>query len=344
MRNYANRPGDIDETPGGDSFLDIVANIVGILVLLVVVVGVRAGQEVLEPVEEVAKLQTEELKQVLHNKTRKIQSTYQDSKRLAAQLGNTLDEIELRNQTREELAYYIATLKEELKQEREKLSANDRRTYELGNQITQLEIELEKLTSEQLALAGNLQEPLSEEIYFDPTPIVHSQVEDQIMLRLKDGRITYLPMDELYEEFARNRGDLRNQLSRQRGRKAMIQMNYGPLEGFLIRAIFGFQTVTSGGSVYQQASLVVARLEEQGVTRSEAVESLLEPGSPLTTRLEKINPRETVITLVAYPDSYAELPEVEKKLRQRGYQVAKALQEAGEPIEFSPNGRSTVLQ
>ena len=344
MRKYANPHENSDETPGGDSFLDIVANMVGILILLVVVVGVRAGQQVLEPIEKQPELKTAELKKSLQSKARIIKASYNKGLKLASQLGITQGEIELRNESREELAIYLETLKAEIKQERESLNANDRRTYELGNQIAQLELAIEELSSEHLALTSNDQETETEAIYFDPTPIIRSEVEDQIMLRLRDGQVTYLPMDELYGEISRGRAALRNQLSRQMGSEAMIQMDYGPNEGFLIHVIFKIQTVSNGGSVYRQSSVVVARLEEQGVARSDSIDSFLEPGTPLTTRLSQIDPKQTVVTLITYPDSYGELPEVEKRLRENGYQVAKALQRADEPIEFSPQGRSTMLQ
>ncbi len=344
VRKFVNQVDYAEETPGGDSFLDIVANMVGILILLVVVVGVRAGQQVIQPAEKYPELQTAQLKEALQKKTRVIKSSYDKGLKMASQLGITKGEIELRNKLREELAYYLETLKAEIQQERETLSAYDRRTYELGNQIAQLELELEQLSSEQIALTSNRQDSEAEAIYFDPTPIIRSEVEDQIMLRLQAGSITYLPMDELYAEFARDRTALRNQLSRQMGREAMIQMKYGPIEGFMIRTIFNFRTVTANGSVYQQASLKLARLEEQGKTRTDSIDTFLEPGTPLSIRLGQIDPTETVVTLITYPDSYGDLPEVEQKLRENGYQVAKALQEADEPIEFSPNGRETMLQ
>ena len=53
-----------DSTPGHDSFLDIVSNIVGILIILVMVTGVRAKNykpenERTEPNRELEAIQTE---------------------------------------------------------------------------------------------------------------------------------------------------------------------------------------------------------------------------------------------------------------------------------------------
>ena len=48
MRMRFRRRARQDQAPGEDSFLDIVANLVGVLIILVVVVGAKAGSKIHE--------------------------------------------------------------------------------------------------------------------------------------------------------------------------------------------------------------------------------------------------------------------------------------------------------
>jgi hypothetical protein len=70
----------------------------------------------------------------------------------------------------------------------------------------------------------------------------------------------------------------------------------------------------------------------------------VQAGSQLLSRLDLVDPKKTVVTLITYPDSFDVLPQLEKELRERGFRVAKSLQRAGKPIAFSPGGKRTVLQ
>ncbi len=58
MSRYRRRGSSSTEAPGQDSFLDIVANLVGILIILVMVVGARARQALQQVAETPA---TEEI-------------------------------------------------------------------------------------------------------------------------------------------------------------------------------------------------------------------------------------------------------------------------------------------
>jgi len=99
-----------DTLPGHDSFLDIVANLVGILIILVVVVGAQAGAALVPAApsesttaslqaktEELAKqLETEKLKSLSLNDDRaKLEANIQ-TEELQAEEGNVLSEAQAR--------------------------------------------------------------------------------------------------------------------------------------------------------------------------------------------------------------------------------------------------------
>lgn len=337
-----------EEMPGGDSFLDIVANIVGILVLLVVVVGVRAGRQVaiVTQVETVDHEQViEEAKAAIHD----AMLNRQDVTQLLEQAILSQAESTLRNQVRDELATYVATLRSELDAEREHLSVNDRRTFDTHNQLAQAQLELEKLARKQVSLIAADTGPEIEQIEFEPTPIVRERVKEEVLLRLEADRVVFLPLDELKQELEYGMANIRNMLSSASGDEASIERLVGPIDGFALRCLFTRRIVQRPEGTMIVGGLKVARLEPQaglygeGPT-TESIEEAMRAGSRLLSRLDRVDPKKTVITLITYPDSFDVLPQLEKELRERGFRVAKSLQRAGKPIAFSPGGKRTVLQ
>ncbi len=343
MRRGGRNQEEQDETPGGDSFLDIVANIVGILVLLVVVVGVRAGRQIIMPppvaVEDTTAMEAE-TEQIL----RKLRVEQQEISKMAQQAELSSKESLLRDEARLDLALYIEKLRQEIADERSQLTESDRRSYEIGNQLAQARLQLESLTREQIVLTSNTDSEEAEPIYFDPTPIIRERVTEEVMLRLKEDQLVYLPMEELRDELSRDIASIRNSISSEAGAEVLLERRVGPVEGFTLRTLFGTKRSTTPQGVVQQTQLVVARLEEQGNLRAEGIDALADPLSHIASKLAEIDPKKTVVTLVVYPDSFDKLPEFEQAIRERGYRVAKALQREERPIEFSPSGRTTKLQ
>ena len=134
------RPNDAEETPGGDSFLDIVANIVGILVLLVVVVGVRAGREVFVPPTETEESDSKTLAAIeeqIELALRRVRLDRDEISELRDRVVAASLEADRRTQERDEATLYVTTLRAELDEAAEGLSENDRRSLEASNAIAQ---------------------------------------------------------------------------------------------------------------------------------------------------------------------------------------------------------------
>src|SRR6185369_4809501 len=89
-----------DQMPGQDSFLDVITNIVGILILLVLVVGLRSSRSVHESRSNAAADQTQaqdQLKQA-YNKALTTELNVRDA---VQRLGNAHGEANFREQERE---------------------------------------------------------------------------------------------------------------------------------------------------------------------------------------------------------------------------------------------------
>ena len=119
---------------------------------------------------------------------------------------------------------------------------------------------------------------------------------------------------------------------------------FGPVDGFLLRCVYARRRVSTPNGTLTFAGLRAAQLEPYGLPVSEEIDEATAPGSRLSSRLADVDPEKTVVTVIAYPDSFDALPDLESALQERGFRVAKALQEAGKPITFGPGGRKALLQ
>lgn len=331
-----------DDTPGGDSFLDIVANIVGILVLLVVVVGVRAARSVEAP-EVVEAVDSAAVLKEAKSKLAEAASERLNLIRYKAQVEATREELDMNEVARITLAELSQQLRADLDAEREKLSQRDAEALDQNNRLAQKHLELERLAQQQLAYL-DLDPVETETIALDTTPIVRERVKDQVYLRLKEGRVAYLPIEELKEEFRARFHGFIAELSKSLDAQTRIERVVGPVDGFSLRCVIVREIVKTPQGVGAYTGLLAARLEESESAYSEPIEAALSGGSTLSQRLSVIDPDKTVVTIAVYPDSFAQAHSFEQGLRGQGYRVAKTLEHQDSQITFSPHGRETVLQ
>ena len=131
-----------DTAPGHDSFLDIVANIVGILIILVMVIGVRVKHT---PVvtsipnanaEDVAGLQRDsELERSLHGDVLTASTEIEDLQREAA----------LHGRQRDLLATAVASLEHEINARRQQMDAESQAAFDLQRSVAESRAHLDQL-------------------------------------------------------------------------------------------------------------------------------------------------------------------------------------------------------
>ncbi|TWT87604.1 hypothetical protein Mal64_31460 [Pseudobythopirellula maris] len=331
-----------DDSPGGDSFLDIVANIVGILILLVMVVGLRAAREF-----EAAPVAQTEVERVTAADLRKAKDRAlrerREFERLVLAAKRTEAESRLLEADRVEMASYIAELDSELEKERAALSESDRRSHDTSTSIAHAQLRLEELMRKRVSQVVVEQETETIECY--PTPIAQGVVEDQVMISLEGNQISFLPIAGFVDQIERAIGSVRAELMNSSGMEVVAERRLGPVEGHYLACRFKRQTINVPG----RGMMAIGGMERCTVVATPSVQRTpadlaTEPGSPLMQRLEGIDRDATVVTIIAYPDSFESLAKVERSLKEHGYRVAKTLQRAGQPISFGPNGRETVMQ
>ncbi len=324
------------EEVGQDSFLDVVSNIVGILILLVVIVGARAarhagGDDTPAPPQVTGYEVEAAAKRVLAERNEiasKVQRT------VAA-----IAEAELREEERLSLTTFVAQLEQELAAEKEKLSTQEQRDLELRTELAQSQAKLEELTRQQISITPEDSAPLALECL--PTPFARAAEGEKAYLRIKGGRIQPVPMPELEALLIERLRGAAAQL-RDRGR---VDGMVGPVNGYRLRFLVERVSSTDPtGGVSNQIRGPIFYLVPPADVVGETIEQALQPHSEVMAYVAKQKKVGTTFLVWTYADSFGELSELERALYDRGFPVAKWLLAPQARIGFSPNGRKAVVQ
>ena len=325
MRRKVQR--EIDST-GQDSFLDVVTNIVGILIILVMVVGMRARNEPSESVEQAV---PEKLLALRSEST----ATEQDVRRTEAELDALDQELALRTRERELVATLIASRQQELQQLQSRMDENARRDWQVQTDLTSAQAELQRI-KDQTASALATTNVVKIDSY--PTPVSRTVHGDEAHFQLSRGRIVYVPFDELLD---------RAKAEIQRQRLSVDDLpekdfEVGPLEGFRL-------LLTMRGSLVPNSTQMVFGLKHAEfvpVSRElgESIEDALGARSQFGSRLAGYNPKETTVTVWFYPDSFDEFRILKKQLYSMGFATAGWPLAEGTFISGSPQGKRSAAE
>ena len=188
------------DAPGQDSFMDVVTNLVGILIILVMVVGVRAKDAMLDS-GPAAKPATEEPAPDVRSAQQAAQSVESDIHQLSATLGRQDLEIAYRREERNRVQLLVGAIEEEIANRRGKLDASQQQQFDSQRSLIAAQTELEQLQRGRQALENA--PPSVEVIEHLPTPMAKTVFGKEIHFRLGGGRVTYVPWDELVEQLKR---------------------------------------------------------------------------------------------------------------------------------------------
>lgn len=330
--------GEATDGFGSDSFLDIVANMVGILIILVMATGLRikhAADQPQEapppppPVADLAPLESEaaSLKQ-------NVVSAFEKAKELNALALQKIDE-------RDALALLAAAKKQDLEDARAKLASADQEAFDLERTV---ESEKVRLASLERDLESAVEQPDRERIKIKtyPTPLSRTVHGREAHFQIKDNRIVYVPLDELAELVKR---ELQHKVYRVRDLDEFTE-TVGPIGGFRLRYTMAkvqapVQNGVPGGMMIGVTQLTFVPLHEQ---LGETIEQAAQPNSDFQRAVSDLDPRRVTITFWAYPESFAMYRSLREQLYSRGYTVAGRPLPTGQPISGSPFGTKSSAQ
>ena len=332
-----------DAAAGEDSFLDIVANLVGVLIILVVVVGAKAGTRIQEVVEQPAEGQSLTELQEKHEKARRharnlLKDNYQMEEKILFEQNLTAD----RNSTRNHLLVQVVAAKKELEERKKELNSNQQEALEQVAKLNDLKQEFQNLDSEFTAL--NSLSSREESIEHYPTPIAKTVFNEEIHFRIRGGRIAYVPMNELTD---RMQDEWKEKAKKLEVANETLE-TVGPVGDFRLQYHLRAEDrmlATPYGEA-KERFIEFTRFVMVPVSDSigDPVEGALVNGSEFRNWIDLLDPAKTTVSVWVYPDSFIQFNELKQWLYQRGFKTACWPLSENSPISGGPSGYRSTAQ
>ncbi|MEX2316672.1 MAG: hypothetical protein WD669_05945 [Pirellulales bacterium] len=336
---------ELIEIPGQDSFLDVITNIVGILILLVLVVGMRTSHSVANAALVDGASPADERKA----DEKSVGEAYQaavaaqsDVRELARRAVDVHGESQLREQERRWLATFVAAADLEVSDRRERLSADQQRNFDVRRQLLDAQQQLDDLGREHISLLSD--EPETEVVESLPTPLAKTVSGQEVHLRLAYGQVAVVPFDELQRELETH---LERNVWRVREQGSM-EGTVGPINGFRLRYRIQLTQVSVPNRAGFDQVHNVPKFKVEFLPTSprigEPVDQAVLPSSELVRALKRSGPAATTVTVWTYPDSFKEFRQLKKMLFEMGFAAAGRPLPDGVLIGASPTGTKSAAQ
>jgi hypothetical protein len=322
------------EAPGKDSFLDVVANVVAILIILVMVVGSQARPELLalhlsQQTAAASPLTADAA--AADEAAAAVEGSIQE---LQGRIQRQNLEVAMRQQERDRVQLLVSVAEQRLAEHRGQLSDADRARYDLETQLGAARRQLGEL--DQSKVSAENQPP--EVLEHLPTPMARTVFGTELHFRLQGGRLAYVPWDETIE---RMKAEAPDHIQKLRN-SPRVELSLPVQNGFgakyiLRRAEMQMQTkvgVATQGVVELEKLYFVDAEPNLG----QPLAAALQQGSEFRSRLAANRPQQTTVTVWVYPDSFDQFRTLKAELFKLGYLTAARPMPANQPIGGSPDG------
>jgi len=356
-----------DANFGSDSFLDVVCNIVGILIILIVIAGVRVSRA---PVPALMPSPVVPAADALSPSDAITPSdTVKDNVESALSALPTLpvpvvdDTAELQQQL-DELDDRQRSLSEELQQSRSQLAAALERQTTLNERLAQVQSSTEKTQSDlaatQQAVAATtaelatlkqlaaqlvaqirtaqLQPDKVQRLEHRITPVGRAVTGDELHFRVEHNRVSVVPLEALLAR-------LKDQIERRKEMFAKARQHegqVGPIDGYTLRYLVQRDNLSvvdelRYGPGMFRISVAHWQLDVDRDMVAETVPEALRPGSRFYQALLEAK-NESALTFWVYPDSFEAFAQLKAACHGQNFLVAGRPLPEGIPIAGSPRG------
>jgi hypothetical protein len=333
---------EADQMPGQDSFLDVITNIVGILILLVLVVGLRTQRSVHNgpdpQIAEEAHAQ-DQLKKV----TNCALTTELNVRELVQKVGSAHNETEFREGERAWLSTAVAEAEQEIAARRANLSTEGQRDFDMRQKLNEAQTQLDELTRQQIALMSQDEAP--EQLECQPTTLAKAVTGKEVHLLLSDDHVAIVPFDDLLEVMKQ---DISSNVWRLRQQEEM-ERTIGPINGFRLKYSFVKEDVMRQSSAGTYMTGSISRFSHcyfLPVTTpvGEPAADSMKPDSELFQHLRRLRPDGTTVTIWTYPGNYDRLRTMKRSIRELGFQIAVRPLPKGMPLGASRHGSESLSE
>jgi hypothetical protein len=332
---------------GHDAFLDIVANLVGILIILVVVLGSQSTtvieeikeQQLQDPSGDV--LATEQQLSELAQQSMRAAAAQADSDRIEKTVVKYQVLIDQRDRQRAMLLDLLAQAKAAWEEKKKELDQQATELASLASQFDRASEKLAQLKGQRQRLEEQPEQVVA--VAHLPTPMAKTVFGDELHFRLKDNRLSVVPVDQLLDEIRRD-----FQRVAAGPRSGLMDAAVGPIRGYVARYEMAKdrEMVSRGGRVGMSTriQLVGMKLEPLSEPHGQPIEKVLSGSSELDIELAGRDPGSTSITVWVYPDSFATFRKLKELLYAKGFATAGRPLPIDQPITGSPHGSRSRAQ
>jgi len=320
---------------GSDSFLDVVANMVGILIILVMIVGLRIKHDAEKvPLPDIQT--AEKVLDPLRTQGARIQK---DFDKLLDEMRKLYDISSMRYDEREKLSYDAVEAEEILKQRRAQLASGEQAAFDIHQAVLLEEMRLKDLEAKIRFLSAAAPQA-SVKIKTYPTPLSRTVHGREAHFQILGGKIVYVPLNELVDEV---KHQVQTRAYRLRDMQEITE-TVGPIGNFRLR--YSLERIDIPNGPVGQA---LVRTKEMTLVPTssdlgETLEQAIAPRSEFRRTIGDIDPKRVTVTLWTYPDSFTAYRKLRELLYEQGYTVAGRPLPMGQPISGSPYGSKTAAQ
>jgi hypothetical protein len=325
-----------------DSFLDVVANVVGIIIRLILVVWVGARsysslKAVPGPGPTTSRRDSKAPEIPKDPLQEELARHREELARAQAQLLEQLRQAGLVETQEKEARSRLGAVAAGLRKQAEEKAGLERTAarHQADRQTAALSLdELRRKSRElQQALAALQKQPRKTQVLRYHTPVSKPVDGQQIMFECRHGRVAFIDIAALKTDLERNAEDKVRALRSQ----GEVQGIAGPFGAFRLR----YTIERERGIIDLGASRIhLSKWEIEPVTedRGETEAAALAAGSAFHRIVDFLDPRQHVVTIFVYPDSFALFRRLRDYLYDRDLVVAGNPWAEGRPITFAPDG------
>jgi hypothetical protein len=331
------------ESPGQASYLDVVCNLVGILIVLVMLIAAQARRGVIAAATASSKAA------VVDNSA--AEGEAQSAEATAKSLEYSIHELELKiyqeklaaaaqEEQRNQYQVLVDVAEQRLGEYRDQLSVADRARYDLEQELVKSKVELASMQTTPVSFT----KPKPHVLEHLPTPMARTVFGTEIHFRLLNHRLTYVPFEEVKQRFL---ADARYQLPKMKD-TPRAEFSLPEVAGFgaryILRRSESEVETRAGTQKHSGTELELIYLIDVEPNLGQPMAQALGPASEFRGRIAACRPQNTTVTVWVYPDSFDDFRALKAELFRLGFLTAARPMPMGEPIAGSPSGHRSSAE
>ncbi len=332
---------------GQDSFLDVVSNLVGILIILVMIAGARvrdvasanpepAQEQAADEKEAVERQKYVEAVEQLEKSRSKLEQARAEAEELNERYVMVEQSADATEQSYREILQTCASIEAELQLEAQNRGDAEKIAYDLKSELYEKEKKRDDLMKEKASLEAA--KPKATVLENLPTPI-SQRVENgrEGFFQLKNGRLAHVPLNEFQERIRLSFKNFRGVLETK-----TVDQTLGPVENFKFHYLIDYYSNRDSDGINYYAEVRYGECVPLNDEIGEPVDvALAGKDSNFFQSLLKYDRRETTITIFVYPDSFQYLRDIKKALFGLDYSLALRPLPDGAPISIAKDGTAS---